>query len=69
MIPLGMESELTKPNRQGPRKLVVKVLCHYEPDDGPLSAAQVRQIKAIAPQDTKGAARSSVFGPKPARNK
>ncbi len=41
--------------------LAVRVLPQYEADDGPLSAAQVRQIKKQAPQGVKRSVRSSLF--------
>ena len=41
--------------------MAVKLLPQYEADDGPLSAAQVRQIKKIAPQGGKRSVRSSLF--------
>ena len=43
------------------RDLAVKVLPQYEQDDGPVSAAQVRQIKKRVPQGTKRSLRSSLF--------
>jgi hypothetical protein len=42
-------------------ELAVKVLPQYEPDDGPLTAAQVRQIKKRVPQGTKRSVRSSLI--------
>jgi len=41
--------------------LAVKLLPQYEVDDGPLTAAQVRQIKKRAPQARKRSVRSSLF--------
>jgi hypothetical protein len=41
--------------------LAVKLLPQYEVDDGPLTAAQVRQIKKRAPQGGKRSVRSSLF--------
>ena len=41
--------------------LAVKVLPQYEADDGPLTAAQLRQIRKRAPQGTKRSVRSSLF--------
>lgn len=41
--------------------LAVRVLPQYEADDGPLTAAQVRQIKKQAPQGVKRSVRSSLF--------
>lgn len=49
------------------RQLAVKVLPQYEPDDGPLTAAQVRQIKKLAPAAKKRSIRSSLFDIKPAQ--
>lgn len=42
-------------------ELAVKVLPQYEPDDGPLTATQLRQIRKRAPQGTKRSVRSSLF--------
>ena len=42
-------------------ELAIKVLPQYEADDGPLTAAQVRQIKKRVPQGTKRSVRSSLF--------
>lgn len=42
-------------------ELAVKVLPQYEQDDGPLTAAQVRQIKKRVPQGTKRSVRSSLI--------
>lgn len=42
-------------------ELAAKVLPQYEADDGPLTAAQVRQIKKRVPQGTKRSVRSSLF--------
>lgn len=42
-------------------ELAAKVLPQYAPDNGPLSAAQVRQIKKRVPQRTKRAVRSSLL--------
>jgi len=42
-------------------ELAVKVLPQYEPDDGPLTAVQLRQIRKRAPQDAKRSVRSSLF--------
>ena len=41
--------------------LAAKLLPRYEADDGPLTAAQVRQIKKRVPQGTKHSVRSSLF--------
>jgi hypothetical protein len=42
-------------------ELAVKVLPQYEADDGPLTAAQMRQIRKRAPQGGKRSVRSSLF--------
>lgn len=42
-------------------ELAVKLLPQYEADDGPLSTAQVRQIKARVPQRRHKSVRSSLF--------
>ncbi len=42
-------------------ELAVRVLPQYEQDDGPLTAAQVRQIKKLVPQTTKRSVRSSLI--------
>ncbi|MBS0316963.1 MAG: hypothetical protein JSR49_07560 [Proteobacteria bacterium] len=41
--------------------LAVRMLPQYEADDGPLTPAQVRQIKKQAPQGVKRSVRSSLF--------
>lgn len=41
--------------------LAARVLPQYEQDDGPLSAAQVRQIKKRVPQGTKRGVLSTLF--------
>lgn len=41
--------------------LAVRMLPQYDADDGPLTAAQVRQIKKQAPQGGKRSVRSSLF--------
>jgi len=41
--------------------LAVKILPQYEPDDGPLTTAQLRQIRKRVPQDAKRSVRSSLF--------
>ena len=48
------------------RDLAVKMLPQYEADDGPLTAAQMRQIKKRAPQGKKRSVRSSLFEVQPA---
>lgn len=42
-------------------ELAVKLLPQYEADEGPLTAAQVRQIKRRVPQGGKRSVRSSLF--------
>lgn len=44
----------------------VKLLPHYEADDAPLTAAQIRQIRKRAPQGKKQSVRSSLFEVTPA---
>ena len=44
-------------------ELAVRMLPQYEPDDGPLTASQLRQIKKRAPQGRKGSVRSSPTEP------
>jgi hypothetical protein len=41
--------------------MAVKLLPQYEADEGPLTAAQVRQIKRRVPQAKKRSVRSSLF--------
>ncbi len=41
--------------------MAMKWLPQYEADDGPLSAAQLRQIKQVVPQRKKRVVRSSLF--------
>ena len=43
------------------RELAVKLLPQYEADDGPLTAAQVRQIKRKVVQGGKRSTRTSLF--------
>lgn len=43
------------------RQLAIKLLPQYEQDDGPLTAAQVRQIKKSVPAAKKRSVRSSLF--------
>jgi hypothetical protein len=45
--------------------LAVKLLPQYQPDDGPLTAAQIRQIESRAPQGKKRSVRSSLFEVEP----
>lgn len=42
-------------------ELAVKILPQYEADDGPLTAAQLRQIKKRVPQGGRRSVRSSLF--------
>jgi hypothetical protein len=46
--------------------MAIKLLPQYEADDGPLTAAQVRQIKKRVPQGQKKSVRSSLFEVEPA---
>ena len=41
--------------------LAVQVLPQYAPDDGPLTATQMRQIRKSAPTPSKRSVRSSLF--------
>ena len=43
------------------REMAVKMLPQYEADDGPLTAAQMRQIKMRAPQGKNRSVRSTLF--------
>ena len=43
------------------RQLAIKLLPQYEQDDGPMTAAQVRQIKKLAHAAKKRSVRSSLF--------
>jgi hypothetical protein len=61
---LGVDE--TQAIHQALHELAVKILPQYEADDGPLSAAQLRQIKKRAPQGTKRSVRSSLFDVEPA---
>ena len=56
---LGVDE--TQAIHQALHALAVKMLPQYEADDGPLSAAQLRQIKRRVPQGTKRSVRSSLF--------
>ncbi len=42
-------------------ELAVKLLPQYEADEGPLTAAQLRQIRKRVPQGSKRSVRSSLF--------
>ena len=56
---LGVDE--TQAIHQALHELAVKLLPQYEADDGPLTAAQIRQIKKIAPKNSKRSVRSSLF--------
>ena len=56
---LGMDE--TQAIHQALHDLAVRVLPQYERDDGPLTAAQARQIKKLAPQGAKRSVRSSLI--------
>jgi hypothetical protein len=56
---LGVDE--TQAIHQALHELAIKVLPQYEADDGPLTAAQVRQIKKRVPQGNKRSVRSSLF--------
>ena len=43
------------------RELAVRVLPQYDPDNGPLTIAQMRQIRKLAPQKAKRSIRSSLL--------
>ncbi len=43
------------------RDMAVKLLPQYEADGGPLTSAQIRQIKKRVPQGKKRSVRSSLF--------
>src|SRR2546430_3562355 len=53
---LGVDE--TQAIHQALHELAVRVLPQYERDEGPLSAAQMRQIKKRLPQGTKRSVRS-----------
>ena len=42
-------------------EMAVRYLPQYEADDGPLTAAQMRQIKKLVPQNKPRSIRSSLF--------
>jgi hypothetical protein len=46
--------------------MAARLLPQYEADDGPLTAAQLRQIKKRVPQAKKRSVRSSLFEREPA---
>jgi len=56
---LGVDE--TQAIHQALHELAARVLPQYEQDEGPLSAAQVRQIKKRVPQGTKRSVRSRLF--------
>jgi len=56
---LGVDE--TQAIHQALHDLAVRILPQYERDDGPLTAAQVRQIKKRVPQGTKRSVRSSLI--------
>jgi len=60
---LGVDE--TQAIHQALHELAVKILPQYEADDGPLSAAQIRQIKKLVPQGKMRSVRSSLFDSKP----
>jgi hypothetical protein len=51
----------------GVRDLALRTQPQYEADDGPLTVAQMRQIKQRAPQDKKRWVRSGLFNFKASR--
>jgi hypothetical protein len=61
---LGVDE--TQAIHQALHELAVRLLPQYEQDDGPLTPAQVRQIKKRVPQDTKRSVRSSLIETEPA---
>ena len=44
------------------RQMAVRVLPQYEPDDGPLTAAQLKQIRKLAGKVDTSGVRSGLFG-------
>ena len=56
---LGVDE--TQAIHQALHELAVRILPQYERDDGPLTAAQVRQIKKRVPQGAKRSVRSSLI--------
>ena len=56
---LGVDE--TRAMHQALHDLAVRVLPQYEQDDGPLTAAHVRQIKRHVPQGTRRSVRSSLI--------
>jgi hypothetical protein len=55
---LGVDE--TQAIHQALHELAARVLPQYERDEGPLSAAQMRQIKQRVPQGTKRSVRSAL---------
>jgi hypothetical protein len=55
---LGVDE--TQAIHQALHELAVRVLPQYERDEGPLSAAQMRQIQKRVPQGTKRSVRSTL---------
>ena len=47
-------------------EMAVRLLPRYEADDGPLTAARIRQIRRRVPQGKKRSVRSSLFEVEPA---
>jgi hypothetical protein len=58
---LGVDE--TQAIHQALRELAIKVLPQYPADEGPLTPAQLRQIKKHVPQRTNRSVRSSLFEP------
>ena len=56
---LGVDE--TQAIHQALHELAAKILPQYERDNGPVSAAQLRQITKRVPQGTKRSVRSSLF--------
>ena len=56
---LGVDE--TQAIHQALHELAVKMLPQYEADNGPLTAAQVRQIKKRVPQGGRRSVRSALF--------
>jgi hypothetical protein len=55
---LGVDE--TQAIHQALHELAIKLLPQYEADDGPLTVAQVRQIKKLVTQGSKRSVRSSL---------
>ena len=56
---LGVDE--TQAIHQALRELATKVLPQYQRDDGPLTAAQMQQVRQRAPQGRKRSVRSSLI--------